>query len=568
MTPDSARGARAGARRCSRCSSCRCRWRSCSPSRSSPRSRSTPGRVRRAAGGRRARCRGSWRAACPRELRLEPATSAVRIRRAPAACRPTSSSSRRRPTARCDATLVARRRGRHALPPPVASADRAARARRAGRTGSGEAARAASSIPDLPARAAARAAPCARAGSATKAAGAGRSASAPSSSRSATTRPDDDIRQVNWRAAARLGRPMSNQFRVERDRDVVCVVDCGRLMAAPLGVRHAARRRDRRGRRGRRRRGRARRPLRRDRVRRRAAALAAAPAAPARATSSCGAVRPRADRRSTATTSARSRQVGERQARVRPRAHRPARRGGGAAALDALPVLARRHAVAVAERRPIPTSTRLVRTEPHVAGRRLPGCRRARRARRARACRGAAAACGRRRGRGAAGDASPRRASGRICGRSGRRGSRSSHARERAPSRRHPGRRRCRRPRRAPSPDRLARIPSTSPAITSQGAVPSTRSSAVRAPRAAARRGACAGRATTIDQPSRRPAAPRDDDAGELEHAVRRHELEEADAVAGLPIEPADHPEQDAVVEERAPRSRVRAGCRPRTRGT
>ena len=47
--------------------------------------------------------------------------------------------------------------------------------------------------------------------------------------------PDDDIRHVNWRAAARLGRPMSNQFRVERDRDVICVVDCGRLMAAPAG---------------------------------------------------------------------------------------------------------------------------------------------------------------------------------------------------------------------------------------------------------------------------------------------------------------------------------------------
>ena len=49
--------------------------------------------------------------------------------------------------------------------------------------------------------------------------------------------PDDDIRQVNWRATARLGRPMSNQYRVEHDRDVVCVVDCGRLMAAPVGVR-------------------------------------------------------------------------------------------------------------------------------------------------------------------------------------------------------------------------------------------------------------------------------------------------------------------------------------------
>jgi uncharacterized protein (DUF58 family) len=46
--------------------------------------------------------------------------------------------------------------------------------------------------------------------------------------------PDDDIRQVNWRASARLGRPMSNQFRVEQDHDVVCVLDAGRLMGAAL----------------------------------------------------------------------------------------------------------------------------------------------------------------------------------------------------------------------------------------------------------------------------------------------------------------------------------------------
>jgi uncharacterized protein (DUF58 family) len=49
--------------------------------------------------------------------------------------------------------------------------------------------------------------------------------------------PDDDIRQVNWRATARLGRPMSNQYRVEQDRDVVCLLDVGRLMGAPLGDR-------------------------------------------------------------------------------------------------------------------------------------------------------------------------------------------------------------------------------------------------------------------------------------------------------------------------------------------
>ena len=47
--------------------------------------------------------------------------------------------------------------------------------------------------------------------------------------------PDDDFRQINWRATHRLGRPMSNQYRIEQDRDVVCAVDIGRLMAAPLG---------------------------------------------------------------------------------------------------------------------------------------------------------------------------------------------------------------------------------------------------------------------------------------------------------------------------------------------
>jgi uncharacterized protein (DUF58 family) len=49
--------------------------------------------------------------------------------------------------------------------------------------------------------------------------------------------PDDDIRQVNWRATERLQRPMSNQFRVEQDREVMLLIDSGRLMAAPLGDR-------------------------------------------------------------------------------------------------------------------------------------------------------------------------------------------------------------------------------------------------------------------------------------------------------------------------------------------
>lgn len=45
--------------------------------------------------------------------------------------------------------------------------------------------------------------------------------------------PDDDIRHVNWRASARLGRPMTNQYRVEQDRDVILLLDTGRLMTAP-----------------------------------------------------------------------------------------------------------------------------------------------------------------------------------------------------------------------------------------------------------------------------------------------------------------------------------------------
>jgi uncharacterized protein (DUF58 family) len=52
--------------------------------------------------------------------------------------------------------------------------------------------------------------------------------------------PDDDIRHVNWRASARMGRPMSNQYRVEQDRDVVFMLDAGRLMMAPVATAPAA----------------------------------------------------------------------------------------------------------------------------------------------------------------------------------------------------------------------------------------------------------------------------------------------------------------------------------------
>lgn len=47
--------------------------------------------------------------------------------------------------------------------------------------------------------------------------------------------PNDDVRFVNWPATLRLGRPMTNQYRVDQDRDVICLIDAGRLMAAPVG---------------------------------------------------------------------------------------------------------------------------------------------------------------------------------------------------------------------------------------------------------------------------------------------------------------------------------------------
>jgi uncharacterized protein (DUF58 family) len=44
--------------------------------------------------------------------------------------------------------------------------------------------------------------------------------------------PDDDVRQINWRATARLGRPMSNRYRIDQDSEVRCLLDAGRLSAA------------------------------------------------------------------------------------------------------------------------------------------------------------------------------------------------------------------------------------------------------------------------------------------------------------------------------------------------
>lgn len=47
---------------------------------------------------------------------------------------------------------------------------------------------------------------------------------------------DDDSRLINWRATARLGRPMSNNLRVEQDQTLVIALDCGRLQASALAA--------------------------------------------------------------------------------------------------------------------------------------------------------------------------------------------------------------------------------------------------------------------------------------------------------------------------------------------
>lgn len=49
--------------------------------------------------------------------------------------------------------------------------------------------------------------------------------------------PDDEYRQINWKATARKGAPVVNQFQVEQSRDLVLLVDCGRLMHTEIAGR-------------------------------------------------------------------------------------------------------------------------------------------------------------------------------------------------------------------------------------------------------------------------------------------------------------------------------------------
>jgi uncharacterized protein (DUF58 family) len=44
--------------------------------------------------------------------------------------------------------------------------------------------------------------------------------------------PDDEYRRINWKATARRGKPIVNEFEAERSQNLVIMLDAGRLMAA------------------------------------------------------------------------------------------------------------------------------------------------------------------------------------------------------------------------------------------------------------------------------------------------------------------------------------------------
>ncbi|HLZ27166.1 MAG TPA: DUF58 domain-containing protein [Chloroflexota bacterium] len=52
--------------------------------------------------------------------------------------------------------------------------------------------------------------------------------------------PDDEFRRINWKATARRGQPMVNQFEAERSQNLVVMLDAGRSMAALADVPRAA----------------------------------------------------------------------------------------------------------------------------------------------------------------------------------------------------------------------------------------------------------------------------------------------------------------------------------------
>jgi uncharacterized protein (DUF58 family) len=49
-------------------------------------------------------------------------------------------------------------------------------------------------------------------------------------------REGDSLRQIDWKATARLGRPIAREYQDERDQQIVFLVDCGRRMNAKDGL--------------------------------------------------------------------------------------------------------------------------------------------------------------------------------------------------------------------------------------------------------------------------------------------------------------------------------------------
>jgi uncharacterized protein (DUF58 family) len=47
--------------------------------------------------------------------------------------------------------------------------------------------------------------------------------------------PDDEFRQISWKATARRGRPIAIEYQTERSQTVITLLDAGRLMRAPIG---------------------------------------------------------------------------------------------------------------------------------------------------------------------------------------------------------------------------------------------------------------------------------------------------------------------------------------------
>lgn len=46
--------------------------------------------------------------------------------------------------------------------------------------------------------------------------------------------PDDDYRRINWKATARTGRLISEEYETIRSQNIIIMIDCGRMMAATI----------------------------------------------------------------------------------------------------------------------------------------------------------------------------------------------------------------------------------------------------------------------------------------------------------------------------------------------